>query len=96
MKLEPLFDRVVLEQCEAKNMTKGGIHLPDAAKEKPTRGKVLAVGPGKRTDCGTLIEPSVKVGDEVYYERYGGSEIDLDDEKRIVVRENEIVAIVKN
>jgi len=95
MNLEPLFDRVVIERAEASEVTKGGIHIPDAAKEKPTRGKVLAVGPGRVADNGETIKPVVAKGDEVLYERYGGTEIEIDDEKFVVVRESEILAICK-
>ena len=75
MNLKPLGDRVIIEQSEADDMSKGGIVLPDNAKEKPTKGTVLAVGPGKTTDDGKLIEPAVKVGDKVLYERYAGTDI---------------------
>ena len=93
MKLEPLNDRVVIKQKDADNMTKGGLHLPEQTKEKPTSGTVVAVGPGKVNESSNLISLNVKVGDEVLYERYGGSEVEVDGEKFVVVRENEIIAI---
>ena len=95
MTLKPLSDRVVIEQSDADSITKGGIVLPEAAKEKPTKGKILAVGPGKIDDNGNRIVPSVKTGDTVLYERYGGSEFEIDGEKRVVVKESEIIAIIE-
>lgn len=96
VKVRPLSDRVLIEQSDANKVTKGGIVLPDNAKEKPTKGKVLAVGPGKTTDKGEVIKMNVSVGDEVYYERYAGSELEVDGEKYIVVKENDIVAVCIN
>ena len=94
MKLNPLGDRIVLKRSEAAEKTKGGIVLPDPAKEKPTRGKVLAVGPGRFTETGEVIKPTVKKGDEVLFERYGGTEVEVDGEEVIVVRESEILASI--
>ena len=95
MKLKPLDDRVIIEQSEADEVSKGGIVLPENAKEKPTKGKILAVGPGKTADDGKLVALTVKVGDLVLYEKYGGTEVQVDGEKRIVVRESEILAIIE-
>lgn len=93
IKVKPLSDRILIEQSDANSVTKGGIVLPDNAKEKPTKGKVLAVGPGRTTDKGDVIKMSVNVGDEVYYEKYAGSELDVDGEKYIMIKESNVVAI---
>ncbi len=90
----PLDDRILIRQSDAEETTKGGIILPDAAQEKPQAGKVVAVGPGKLLDSGSRGELSVKVGDEVFYGKYAGTELDLDGEKYVVVRENDVLAIV--
>ena len=94
MALKPLQDRVLIEPSEADKTTKGGIILPDNAKEKPTKGKVVAVGPGKRNDEGTIQAMDVKIGNTVLYERYAGSEVDVDGEKMVIVRESDVVAIL--
>jgi len=95
MTLKPLGDRVIIEPSEAADVTKGGIVLPDNAKEKPTKGKILGVGPGRTTDDGTVISPKVKVGDVVLYEKYAGTNIEVDGDEQIIVRETEILAIVE-
>ena len=94
IKLRPLDDRVVVQPLEAEEVTSGGIVLPDAAKEKPQRGKVLATGPGKLLDSGNRGELSVKIGDEVIYGKYGGSEVEVDGEELKILRENDILAKV--
>lgn len=94
MRLKPLDDRVVVEPMEAAKRTPGGIVLPDTAKEKPTRGTVLAVGPGKLFDDGGRNKPSVAVGDEVLYERYSGSEIEIDGHEVRIVCESDILAVL--
>ena len=94
MKLKPLGDRVIIKQNHAAEKTKGGILLPDNAKEKPTEGKVLAVGPGKTTDDGKLVEPTVKVDNTVLYEKYAGTEVEVDGDKSVIVRESEILAVI--
>ncbi len=91
-KLKPLGDRVVVKPMAREEITKGGIVLPDTAKEKPQEGKVLAVGPGKMTDDGTRIPMDVKVGDVVIYAKYGGSEIKENDDELIILRESDILA----
>src|SRR5260221_9199837 len=90
--LHPLDDRIVIRRLEAEEMTAGGIVLPDAAKEKPQRGKVLATGPGKLLDSGNRGELSVKVGDEVIFGKYGGSEVEVDGEDLKILRESGILA----
>jgi chaperonin GroES len=92
--LRPLDDRVVVQPLEAEEVTAGGIYLPDAAKEKPQRGKVIATGPGKLLDSGNRGELSVKVGDEVIFGKYGGSEVEVDGEEYKILRENDILAKV--
>jgi chaperonin GroES len=92
--LKPLDDRVVVEPVEAEEVTAGGIVLPDTAKEKPQRGTVLAIGPGKLLDNGQRGKLSVAVGDEVIYGKYTGSEIEVDDREVKIVRESDILAKV--
>jgi chaperonin GroES len=91
-KLEPLGDRVVIKPSKREEVSKGGIVLPDTAKEKPQEGEVVAVGPGKMTDEGKRIAMDVKVGDIVVYARYAGAELKVDEEELIVVRESDILA----
>jgi chaperonin GroES len=90
--LRPLDDRVVVKPLEAEDVTAGGIVLPDSAKEKPQRGKVVAVGPGKLLDSGHRGELSVAVGDEVIFGKYGGSEVEVDGHELKILRESDILA----
>jgi chaperonin GroES len=90
----PMEDRVLIEPREADEKTSGGIILPDTAREKPQRGTVIATGPGKLLDSGNRGEMSVKVGDEVFYGKYSGTEIEFGTDKYVVIRENDILAIV--
>lgn len=94
MKVKPLADRVVVKPSPAEEKTKGGIILPDTAKEKPVIGEVVAVGPGKITDDGKKIAPEVKVGDKVLYGKYSGTEVTIDGEEYLIMREADIFAIV--
>ena len=94
MNLKPLQDRVVVKPAEAEEVSKGGIILPDTAKEKPQQGEVMAVGPGKVADSGELIKPQVKKGDKVLYGKYSGTEITIDGEDYLIVRESDIFAIL--
>jgi chaperonin GroES len=94
IKIRPLDDRVVVEPLEAEETTAGGIVLPDNAKEKPQRGTVLAVGPGKLLDDGSRGKLSVEVGDEVIFGKYGGTEIEVDGEDVKILRESDILAKV--
>jgi chaperonin GroES len=94
LKLRPLDDRVVVEPKEAEERTAGGIVLPDTAKEKPQRGTVLAVGPGKLQDDGKRSPVSVAVGDEVIYGKYSGSDIEVDGREVKILRESDILAKV--
>jgi chaperonin GroES len=91
-KMQPLADRVLVKPIEKEEMTKSGIYLPDTAKEKPQEGEVLAVGPGKMSDDGKRIPLDVKVGDKVIYAKYGGTEIKVDDEDLMILRESDILA----
>jgi len=96
MNIQPLGDRVVVKPLEAENKTKGGIVLPDTAKEKPQEGKVVAVGKGKVLENGTLQAPEVKVGDKVLYGKYSGNEITTKDgEELLIMREEDVLAIIK-
>ncbi len=92
VKLEPLADRLVVKPIEREDVTKGGIYLPDTAKERPQEGKVLAVGPGRLSEDGKRIAMDVKVGDIVVYAKYGGTEIKIDDEELMILRESDILA----
>jgi len=92
VKLQPLADRLVVKPIEKEDVTKGGIVLPDTAKEKPQEGKVLAVGPGRLSEDGKRIAMEVKVGDIVVYAKYGGTEIKIEDEELIILRESDILA----
>jgi chaperonin GroES len=94
MKIKPLADRVVIKPALAEEKTKGGIILPDTAKEKPVIGEVVAVGPGKISDEGKLLAPEVKVGDKVLYGKYSGTEVTVDGEEYLIMREADIFAIV--
>jgi chaperonin GroES len=92
VKLQPLADRLVVKPTQKEEMTKGGIYLPDTAKEKPQEGEVIAVGPGRMTDEGKRIAMELQVGDKVIYSKYGGSEIKVDDVEMIILRESDILA----
>ena len=92
VKLQPLADRLVVKPIEREEITKGGIVLPDTVKEKPQEGEVLAVGRGRLSDEGKLIAMDVKVGDIVIYAKYGGTEIRVEDEDLVILRESDILA----
>ncbi len=95
MKLKPLDDRIVIEQSEGEEKTTGGIILPDTAKEKPQIGKIVATGPGKLLDNGKRSKMSVKKKDEVLYAKYSGSDVEIDGEKYVILRESDILGIVE-
>jgi len=95
LKIEPLGDRVVVKPLSEEQKTKGGIILPDTAKEKPQRGVVEAVGPGKLDDKGNRIQMEIKKGDKVIYQKYTGTEIKEGDEEYLILRESDIIAKVK-
>lgn len=94
MNLRPLNDRVVVRRMEEEKTTAGGIVLPDSAKEKPVKGEILAVGEGKRADNGSLVPMSVKVGDKVLFGKYAGQEVKVDGQEVLVMREDDIIAIL--
>jgi chaperonin GroES len=94
LKIKPLSDRIVVQPAEAEEKTKGGIILPDTAKEKPVEGTVVAAGPGKKSDDGKLVELEVKVGDKVLYGKYSGTEITIDGKEYLIMRESDVFAIV--
>jgi chaperonin GroES len=95
MAVKPLDDRVLVKQSEAEERTAGGIVLPDTAKEKPQRGKVIATGPGKLLESGKRGEMSVKKGDEVFYGKYSGTEIKIDGEEYVILKETDVLAIIE-
>ena len=94
LKLKPLADRVIVKPMEAEEKTKGGIILPDTAKEKPIEGTIVAVGPGRASDDGKLIKPEVKVGDKVLYGKYSGTEVTVEGTEYLIMRESDIFAII--
>lgn len=93
-KIQPLADRVIVKAAEAEEKTKGGIILPDTAKEKPIEGTIIAVGSGKQTDDGKVIPLTVKAGDKVLYGKYSGTEVRVDEEEYLIMRESDIFGIV--
>jgi len=94
MKIKPLADRVVIKPSPVDEKSRGGIILPDTAKEKPVVGEVVAIGPGKVTDDGNKVHPEVKVGDKVLYGKYSGTEVTIEGEEYLIMREADIFAIV--
>ena len=92
IKLEPMGDRVVVRPVDKKEVSKGGIILPDTAKEKPHEGEIIAVGPGRYGDDGKRMAMDVKVGDRVIYAQYAGTEVKLDDKKLLIMHESDIIA----
>ena len=94
MNVKPMEDRVILKSMEAEAKTAGGIIIPDNAKEKPQKGEIVGVGPGKMNDKGTRNEMTVKVGDKVLYGKYAGTEVTIDGKEYLIVRESDILAVV--
>ncbi|MEW5807387.1 MAG: co-chaperone GroES [Acidobacteriota bacterium] len=95
MKIKPLADRILIKRLEEKEVVKGGIIIPDTAKEKPMEGKVIAVGPGRLDDNGKRVPIEVKVGDKVLFGKYAGTEIKIEDEEHVILREDEILGIIQ-
>ena len=95
MKLKPLGDRVLVKRLEEELVTKGGIIIPDSAKEKPMRGEIVAAGDGKRGDDGKTMKMNVKKGDMVLFNKYAGTEIKIDDEEFLIMREDDILGIIE-
>lgn len=96
MKVKPLQDRLVVKRLAEEEKTKGGIIIPDAAKEKPQEGRVIAVGPGKVTDNGQRVAPEVKAGDKVLFGKYAGTEIKIDGDEHLILREDDVLAIIED
>jgi chaperonin GroES len=95
MKLKPLADRVIVKQSDAEERTSSGIVLPDTAKEKPTKGKVVSVGPGKLDDKGKRMEIPLKTGDTVYYGKYSGTDVEIDGQKFVILRESDVLGVLE-
>ena len=95
MKIRPLHDRILVERLEEKEVKKGGIIIPDTAKEKPQEAKVIAVGNGKVTDEGKKIPLDVKAGDKILFGKYSGSEVKIDDKEYLIMREDDVLAILE-
>ena len=96
MHFRPLHDRVVVRRIEAEEKTSGGIIIPDTAKEKPQEGEIVAVGPGTRDDSGSLIELSVKAGDRILFGKWSGTEVKIDGEDLLIMKESDILGVVDN
>jgi chaperonin GroES len=94
VQVQPLADRVVVKPLDESEQMRGGLYIPDTAKEKPSQGEVIAVGPGKISDEGTRLEMDVKAGDKVLYGKYSGTDVTLDGEEYLILRESDILAIV--
>ena len=94
MNFRPLHDRVVVQRVDAETKTKGGIIIPDTAKEKPQEGKIVAVGPGGRDEAGQLIKPDVKVGDRVLFGKWSGTEVKIDGEDLLIMKESDIMGVI--
>ncbi|MFO0560559.1 MAG: co-chaperone GroES [Polyangiales bacterium] len=95
MKIRPLGDRVLVKRMESEEKTKGGLFIPETAKEKPIEAKVVSVGPGKRDDNGKLIEPNVKAGDRILFGKYSGTEVKIDGEEHLILREEDILGVIE-
>jgi len=94
MKIRPLYDRIVVKRIEQKEQMQGGLYIPDSAKEKPQEGEVVAVGKGKRLENGTTVPLDVQPGDRILFGKYSGSDIKLDDEEYLIMREDEVLGIL--
>jgi len=94
-RIQPLADRIVVKPIEEAEQMRGGLYIPDTAKEKPSQGEVVAVGPGKLSEEGKRLAPDVKVGDKVLYGKYSGTEITLDGEEVLILRESDVLAVVR-
>lgn len=94
LKIKPLGDRIVVKPMEAEEKTKGGIILPDTVQEKPVEGTIVAAGPGRKSDDGKIVEMEVKVGEKILYGKYSGTEVTIDGDEYLIMRESDIFAIV--
>jgi chaperonin GroES len=95
MKIRPLGDRILVKRIQEEEKTKGGIIIPDTAKEKPQEGKVVAVGKGKTTEQGKLVAPDVKAGDRILFGKYSGSEVKIEGEEHLILREDDILGVLE-
>ena len=95
MKFRPLHDRILVKRLEEGEVKKGGIIIPDTAKEKPSQGEVMAVGPGRKDDQGKIIPMELKVGNKVLFGKYSGSEVKLDDDEFIIMKEDEVLGVLQ-
>ncbi len=96
MKIRPLNDRILVKRLEEEEKTAGGIIIPDSAKEKPAEGEIVAVGPGKQNDNGERVAMDVKVGDRVLFSKYGGTDVKIDGDDYLIMREDDILGVVEN
>ena len=94
MKVKPLADRVVIKALDEGEQMRGGLYIPDTAKEKPQQGEVVAVGPGRLGDDGKRMDPELKVGDKVLYGKYSGTEVTIDDQQYLILRESDVLAVI--
>ncbi len=94
MKIRPLHDRVLVKRLDEEEKTAGGLYIPDTAKEKPVQGEIIAVGAGKRNKAGELVAPEVKAGDRILFAKYSGSEVKLEGDEHLIMREDDILAVV--
>ena len=92
MKIRPLQDRILVKRVDEEETTSGGIIIPDSAKEKPQEGQVVAVGPGKTNDNGSVTEPGVKAGDRILFSKYAGTDVNVDGDDHIIIREDDVLA----
>ncbi|MBN1830385.1 MAG: co-chaperone GroES [Deltaproteobacteria bacterium] len=95
MKIRPLYDRILVKRLEEEEKTKGGIIIPDTAKEKPMQGEIIAAGKGRRGDDGKILPLDVKVGDRILFNKYAGSDIKIDDESYMIMREDDVLGIIE-
>jgi len=95
MKLRPLHDRILVQRVEEEETTKGGIIIPDSAKEKPAEGKVISVGNGKKDDSGNIIPLEIKMGDKILFGKYSGTEVKIDGEEYLIMREDDVLGIIE-
>ena len=96
MKIRPLGDRILVKRIKEEDKSKGGIIIPDTAKEKPQEGRVVAIGKGKLTETGYLVVPDVKAGDRILFGKYSGSEVKLEDEDHLIVREDDVLGVLES
>jgi len=95
MKIRPLYDRIVVKRIEQQEQMQGGLYIPDTAKEKPQEGEVVAVGKGKRLEDGKVVALDVQVGDRILFGKYGGTEVKIDGEDRLILREEDILGVIE-